>query len=451
MSSIPVNEVSPGSQLPKQSRWASLIAKEDWWTVWIGLFLVVLAVIFWAAGGTIKSITPSFTAWSDGAALGKTLADNALRIVYLFLVLLVLFTLATSILKVKASQFIPGFLLLYGISLLINLFSAWKFASKYGIEAPLVALALGLIVGNLIKIPAWFDSSLRTELYVKVGIILLGATLPFTLITKAGPVAFLQASVIAIITFLVIFWVAKAFGLDNRFAATLGTGGSVCGVSAAIAIGSSIKTKKEHVSVTISLVVVYAVVFIFLLSFLIKALGIEAGPAGAWIGTSEFADAAGITAASSFGDDAVTSFTLMKVVGRDMFIGVWSFVLAFISITFWEKRKDGPKAGAKQIVSRFPKFVLGFFAASILLTLIISNVSADTQTVINSDVIAPVKTIRTWAFTFTFLTIGLTTRFRQLTTIGWKPVVAFGIGAIVNVILGYLLSVVLFGSFWSDL
>lgn len=451
MNSVQVNQVSAGTQLPKQSRWRGFINKEDWWTVWIGLFLVVFAVILWAAGGTIKTFTPSFATWSDWASLSNTLADNALRTLLLFALLLVLFTIATSVLKVKASRFIPGFLLLFALSFLINIFSSWKFANKYGIEAPLVALAIGIILGNLIKIPAWFDSALRTELYVKVGIILLGATLPFTLIAKAGPLAFLQATVIAVITFLVIFGVAKAFGLDNAFAATLGTGGSVCGVSASIAIGSSIKAKKEHVSVTISLVVIYAVVFIFLLSFLIKALDIDAGPAGAWIGTSEFADAAGITAASSFGDDAITSFTLMKVVGRDMFIGVWCFVLAFVSITFWEKRKDGPKAGAKQIVTRFPKFVLGFFVASILLTLIIANAASASQDVINSDVIAPVKAIRTWAFTFTFLTIGLTTRFRQLTTVGWRPVVAFGAGAVVNVILGYVLSVVLFGDFWSGL
>lgn len=79
--------------------------------------------------------------------------------------------------------------------------------------------------------------------------------------------------------------------------------------------------------------------------------------------------------------------------------------------------------------------MLGFFVASILLTIMI----------------APVKTIGTWAFTFTFLTIVLTTRFRQLTSVGWKPVVAFGIGAVVNVILGYLLSDVFFGDFWSGL
>jgi len=45
----------------------------------------------------------------------------------------------------------------------------------------------------------------------------------------------------------------------------------------------------------------------------------------------------------------------------------------------------------------------------------------------------------------------LTTRFRELTAIGWRPVVAFGVGAVVNIILGYVLSVQLFGDFWSNL
>jgi hypothetical protein len=53
--------------------------------------------------------------------------------------------------------------------------------------------------------------------------------------------------------------------------------------------------------------------------------------AGAWIGTSEFADAAGLAAAQAYADlagrvpgivgasdQAVWAFTLMKVVGRDV-------------------------------------------------------------------------------------------------------------------------------------
>lgn len=439
--------------LPKKySRWSELIRKEDWWSVWIGLFIVVVSILFWMTGHSIKIFTAQILPWTNLQTLTSELSSNIGFIFSLFLVLLVLFTISISFLKVNINSFITGFILLFVLSFLVNLLSTWKWASAYNLEAPLLALGIGLILGNLIKIPAWFESALRTELYVKVGIVLMGATLPFSFIIKAGPIAFFQATIIAVITFLVIYFVGtKWLGLDKRFAATLGAGGSICGVSAAIAVGGAIKTKKEHVSITISLVVIYAIVFIFLLSFFIKLLGIQAGPAGAWIGTSEFADAAGITAASSFGDKALTSFTLMKVIGRDIFIGIWSFVLAFISITLWEKRKEGEKAGPGQIFYRFPKFVLGFFLASIILSVIIAKVSAGTQAIISTDIIAPIKAIRTWAFTFTFLSIGLTTRFKDLTSVGWRPAVAFGAGALVNVIIGYILSIVLLNSFWSNI
>ena len=72
----------------------------------------------------------------------------------------------------------------------------------------------------------------------------------------------------------------------------------------------------------ISLVIVWAVAMIFILPSAARALGLEPGIAGAWIGTSEFADAAGFAAAEAIGhESAVQAFTLMKVVGRDMFVG----------------------------------------------------------------------------------------------------------------------------------
>ncbi|KPC99808.1 hypothetical protein LR69_01873 [Geobacillus sp. BCO2] len=341
---------------------------------------------------------------------------------------------------------------LFLLSTLISIFSTWKWASQYGLEAPLVALLLGLLIGNLIHIPAWLDTALRTELYVKTGIVLMGATLPFTLIIKAGAVAFVQATIIAVLTFIVIYFAAtKWLGLDKPFAATLGAGGSICGVSASIAVGSAIKAKKEHVSISISLVVIYALIFIFLLPLLAKWLDLDPATAGAWIGTSEFADAAGITAASTFGEKALTTFTLMKVIGRDMFIGVWCFVLSIISLAFWERTSSGAKGKVAEIVTRFPKFILGFFITSVMATILLASLAADAQTAANTDIIAPIKAIRTWTFTFTFLSIGLTTRFRQLTAVGWKPALAFGVGALVNVIVGYWLSAVVFRSFWLHL
>jgi uncharacterized membrane protein YadS len=59
--------------------------------------------------------------------------------------------------------------------------------------------------------------------------------------------------------------------------------------------------------------------------------------------------------------------------------------------------------------------------------------------------------LRTWAFTFSFLSIGLTTRFRELAKAGIKPFIAFTVGVVINVILGYILSVIVFGHYWANI
>ena len=87
--------------------------------------------------------------------------------------------------------------------------AAWEKAQYYNLEPPLVALVLGLLISNAVGLPRWLDAGFRVEFYVKTGIVLLGATLPFTLILWAGPVAILQASIVSIATFLVIFFVGN--------------------------------------------------------------------------------------------------------------------------------------------------------------------------------------------------------------------------------------------------
>src|SRR6202020_3048931 len=107
------------------------------------------------------------------------------------------------------------------------------------------------------------------------------------------------AAVVSLVAFGVIYFAAMRLGLDRRLPATWGTGGAVCGVSGAIAVGGAVGAKKEHVSVAISLVVVWAIVMIFVLPLVCRALGLSTGVVGAWIGTSEFADAAGLAAAQT--------------------------------------------------------------------------------------------------------------------------------------------------------
>jgi len=451
---------------PNQSPgWKELWQKEDWWAVWIGLGLVLAAYALFASGSTIDWIAVAPKKWADFSQLSADFAAKGVRYLAQCGLFLALFAGGGAVLGHRPRAFVPSFLLVYGLSLAVNIAGAWDKASTYTLEPPLVALLLGLLISNLIGLPRWLDAGFRVEFYVKTGIVLLGAGLPFTLILWAGPVAILQASIVSILTFLVIFFTGRKLGLDRQLSATLGAGGAVCGVSAAIAIAGAVRAKKEYPPIAITLVVLYAIVLVFALPLIARALHLPAGVGGAWIGTSEFADAAGLAAAQSYGglavpgtgisgttDQAINAYTLIKVVGRDVWIGIWAFVLSVISITVWEKSASGRKADVTQIWWRFPKFVVGFLLASLVITYAIRNHSyADYNKLVKPALVAPLVALRTWAFTFCFLSIGLTTRIRELASSGSRPFWAFTAGAVVNLLLGYVLSVHVFGHYWSTL
>jgi len=446
-----------GKAQPGPMGWKELYLKEDWWAIYLGLMIISAAMMFFFSGETfIRSLSVLPPAWTDVSQLVGHFSSNIGWYVLQFFIWLIVFSISTSVMGFKQSEYIPSFIFLYVLSIITFVIGQYKPINYYGFEAPLVALLLGLIIANFVKLPRWLDSGFRVEYYIKTGIVLLGATLPFTLIIWAGPVAVLQATIISLSTCLVIYLAAtKIFGLDKRLGAVLGVGGAICGVSAAIAVGGAVKAKKEHVSIAITLVIVWAIVMIFFLPFVSKALNLHPGVVGAWVGTSEFADAAGFAAASAYGrlvgneEAAIKGFTLMKVIGRDIWLGIWSFIFALVACLKWEKEECGTKPDAMEIWWRFPKFVIGFLIASVSVTVISSGYTlADYNKIVKPNLVGPIANLRLWAFIFCFLSIGLTTRFRELAAAGKKPFGAFTIGVIVNVILGYILSVVILGNYW---
>jgi uncharacterized integral membrane protein (TIGR00698 family) len=447
---------SPDLTTPQQTTgWRELWLKEDWWAIWLGLGIVIVAYLLFAQGMSIRWIAVTPAKWSNLSQLGAHFAANYACYVVQFLLWLTIFAAALTALGHRARDFVPSFLFIYVFSVAIFALGQWDQANKYNLEPPLVALALGLLISNLIRVPRSLEAGFRVEFYIKTGIVLLGATLPIELILWAGPIAILQASIVSIVTFLVIFYVGIRLGLDRRLAATLGAGGAVCGVSAAIAIAGAVGAKKEDAPIAITLVIVWAIAMIFVLPFAASALGLPAGVGGAWIGTSEFADAAGFAAAQTYGslaehsalggtqDQAVWAFTL---------IGIWAFVLALIATTRWERTGIAGRPELGQIWWRFPKFVIGFVIAALIVTAATRGYSlADFNKHVNPTLVAPIKDLRTWAFIFCFFSIGLTTRFRGLASAGRKPFLAFTSGVAVNVVLGFVLSALVFASHWANL
>ncbi|MCO1603381.1 YeiH family protein [Desulfosporosinus nitroreducens] len=430
--------------------WSDLWRQEDYWAVWLGLTIIVLAIVFWSNGINFMNwIVLKIPSYSNYNTAISYVSSHKITLLTLYLFFLILFSIAVKALTGEVKRFLVGFTFLFLLSALVSVWGSWDVMKRYNIETPLLALVVGLIISNLFKIPNWLSTALQTQFYIKLGIVLMGASLPFTLIVKAGTTAFAQATIIALATFLTIYWTGtRVFSLDKRFAATLAAGGSICGVSASIAIGGAVKAEKQHVSIAISLVILWSIIMIFILPLAIKALHIPPGPAGAWIGTAEFADAPGMAAAAAINEQAIKTFTLMKVVGRDMFIGIWCFIMAFTSVTRWEKRYVGTKPDALDVWIRFPKFVIGFFVASIIITFLAASPHVVTSKALDNRIINPIIELRNWAFIFTFLSIGLTSRLKDLASVGWKPFAAFTAGVLVNIPLGYLLAVVIMGNYW---
>ncbi len=452
---------TPDSPSPTRSWFRT----EDFWAILLGLGLVIAAAILLFAGSSLKWLAVMPAKWTDAGVAVSQLFAALPRYLALFAVLAVALGLGAYKIGLSLQRFLLSFAVIFAVTTVIILLGAWSEAGRYTLEPPLVALAIGLVLSNTLRLPAWLNEGLRVEYYVKLGIVLLGATLPLNLLLSAGPVAMGQAAVISLATFGTIFFVARRLGLDQRFAATLGAGGAVCGVSASIAVAGAVGAKKEQGPVAITIVVFWAIVMVFALPLVSRWLGLSTGVAGAWIGTSEFADAAGFAAAQTYGgyagkvagitgtpDDAVNAFTLMKVIGRDLWVGIWAFVLSFIAVSRWSDTGVDTRVGAGEVWRRFPKFVLGFLLSSLIVAWVASGYpGADFKRVLVPELIDPLKNLRVWAFTFCFLSIGLSTRWRDLAAIGRKPFLAFTAGVIVNVILGYFLSVVVFGKYWSTL
>ena len=260
-------EVHPDRVISPPLRWRELWLKEDWWAIWLGLGIVVVAYGLFVNGSSIRWLAVTPAKWSTLSQLGAHFAANYDRYIAQFLVWLAVFSIALTALGHKARNFIPSFVILYLLSVAIFALGQWDKAITYDLEPPLVALVVGLALSNVFGIPRWLDAGFRVEFYIKTGIVLLGATLPFTLILWAGPTAILQASIVSIVTFVVIYWVAVKLGLDKRLAATLGAGGAVCGVSAAIAIAGAVGAKKEDAPIAITVVIIWAVAMIFVLPF----------------------------------------------------------------------------------------------------------------------------------------------------------------------------------------
>ena len=313
------------------------------------------------------------------------------------------------------------------------------------IEFPVYAILLGLL-GNVVLTRLGLRDRLaggfRTEFFIKTGLVLLGASINFAVIlTAAGP-AILQALVLISVVFGFTWWLGGRLGLDDRLRALLSSAVSICGISAAIAAAGAVQAKREQLAYTASLVVVFALPSIFLLPAAAHGLGLSQPVAGAWIGGNIDTTAAVSAAGALAGEQALQLATIVKTT-QNALLGVVAVALTAYFAVRVERSTTSARPSAAQLWERFPKFVLGFLAASVIGTLYVASVGSAAA----KPVIATVNDLRTLFLILAFVSIGLEFRVAPLREAGWRPVGVFASATVVNLVVGLLLATLLFRGF----
>jgi uncharacterized integral membrane protein (TIGR00698 family) len=372
-----------------------------------------------------------------GTTAGKILSgENLLRALYVLIGFWILGLIGMALMGLPVGKFTAGFPIVFILSALAFFVAGNTTISFYGLEVVFWALLFGLLISNVIGVPEWLKTAIKTEFFIKIGLVLLGAEVLFTTIMKVGAYGMVQAIIVIAAVFYVCFWVAKKLGLDDEFASILSAAVSICGVSAAIAAGGAVKGDPKKVSHTISLVLLCAIPMLIFQPLIAKAVGMLPAVAGAWIGGTIDTTGAVVAAGAIAGEAAMAVAVVVKM-AQNVLIGAAAFLLA---IWFTFKGKEvGEKPGLMEIWYRFPKFVVGFIVASLFFSLFVTEATS-------KAVVGTTGALRGWWFTLAFLCIGLETKFSELIAMGGgRPAAAFLIAQAFNILWTLIFAYLIFG------
>lgn len=425
-------------------------AKEDWQAIWIGAIVIIIAC-FAVLTKAFDFSAIKFATWtlgenlSEAAAakvvpLGEQLASLAFwrKLLVTFVTLGVLFTLGVKLQGGSIKKYIPAFIALFVISLVVRLVSAEFTLNRY-LEWAFWALLIGLLISNTVGVPEWLKPAIKTEFYIKTGLVIMGFSVLFSNIAKFGLYGLGIAWIVTPIVILFMWWLGtRVMKIDNKpLVITLASATSVCGTSAAIATGAASNCKKTDLTMAVSISIIFTVLMMVFEPIIIKATGMSPIMGGALIGGTVDSTGAVAVAGSTLGGEAEKAAVLVKMI-QNILIG---FVALGIAIFFSRSGSTttaggGGRPGVGEIWQRFPKFILGFIAASFVFSFVMQPVFGVDAT---NGVIGRLKEFQNWAFALAFTSIGLETNFKELCSQvqGGKPFHLYIVGQLFNLVLTF--------------
>lgn len=402
-----------------------------------------------AAGKAAEDWNKAQRAASSAASAANAKPYNVIPMLLVFMVIsALLFSIGLKFMGQNIPKYLIGFTFVFFIAVLAYFLGNQDTMRKYGVGNEAWAIVLGLIIANTVGTPNFVKPAVQTEYYIKTGLVLLGASVLFDKIVAIGiPGIFVAWAVTPTVLICTFIFGQKVLKMESKtLNIVISADMSVCGTSAAIATAAACRAKKEELTLAIGISLAFTAVMMVVMPIAIKAMGMPEVLAGAWIGGTIDATGAVAAAGAVLGEKAMYVAATIKMI-QNILIGVTAFFVAL----YWTTKVDrveGQKTSAMEIWHRFPKFVIGFFIASIFFSYLSATLGSDhARALLNQGALSGLlNPLRTWFFVFAFVSIGLDTNFREFAPYfkGGKPVILYVCGQSFNLVLTLLMAWIMF-------
>ncbi len=411
---------------------------EDYWAIWFAI------ILFGGIGLGLIPRVPKVQKWV-ASPLEAFPADIAPWIPVLGLGLGVLMTLGIAIMRADWKKFAAGYAVIFALAVLSYTVAGQTTIKAWGLGYAIWGLSFGLLVANTVGTPKWLLKGARSEMFIKTGLVLLGGEILFSEILKLGLPGLMVAWVVTptVIIFMWYFGTRILKMQSKALTIIIAAATSVCGVSAAIAVAAACRARKSELTLGVGMTMIFTVLMMIAMPPFCKAVGMTPAVAGGWMGGTIDSTGAVVAAGAFLGEDAEKVAAVVKMI-QNVLIGLVAFVVAIFWITKVDKDPNAPRPNAMEIWFRFPKFILGFAAASLLFSFVLMPILGHDEV---SGILKISKTLRGWFFCLAFVSIGLESNFRSLASqlVGGKPIYLYIVGQSFNLALTLFMAWLAFG------
>lgn len=312
--------------------------------------------------------------------------------------------------------------------------------AKNPLSPMMAAVVLGLVAGNVLKLPSFFSPGLDfcTKRLLRLGIICIGVKLSVQDVVGLGLGALPAVLGVVLTGLLVVPLLARLLGVGPQLGLLAAASTSICGVSATLAVAPVIGADEKDTACTVANVTLFGLVAMFVHPWIAHAVFAgDSGAAGLFLGTAVH-DTSQVTGAATvyaqlFGDDRAAKIAIVAKLARNCcLVGV-------VPLMGWlHARRQGGVAKTARFSTLLPLFVVGFVAFAGLRSLGDAGIGGGGSAFGLFDAAAWKDLVHatgeTWATRFlaaAMAAVGLTTSFAKLRSLGPKPFVLGGLAAVV--------------------